>query len=116
MHGQGELFLETVTVCCYGYLTRILLRRIMKALAHTTQLSSKGQIVIPKSVRKVHFWKEGMMFLVEDKKDGLWLKPLNPFQTTTLEEVVGCTRYHGPTKSFIDMDKAIMREARKHKK
>lgn len=88
----------------------------MKALAHTTQLSSKGQIVIPKTVRKAHAWKEGMLFLVEDKKEGLWLKLLKPFQTTTLETVIGCTQYHGPAKSFKDMEKAIMQEAKKHRK
>lgn len=81
----------------------------------TTKLSSKGQVILPKSVRAAHKWEAGVEFAVVDTKEGVLLKPLKLFKPKTIEEVFGCTGYQGPVKSLKDMEAAIVAEAKKHK-
>ena len=73
----------------------------------TTRLSSKGQVVIPKSIRKAHQWGIGQEFLVEETAEGILLRPKTPFAQTTLNDVAGCLKYTGPAKSLQDMHDAI---------
>lgn len=73
----------------------------------TTRLSSKGQIILPKSIRAAHQWEPGVEFQVEDTADGVLLRPVKAFSPTSLEEVIGCTGYQGPGKSLEDMEAAI---------
>ena len=58
----------------------------------TTRLSSKGQIILPKSVRDARQWKPGA---VEAVKEGVLLRPLKPFPRTKLEDVSGFLKYKG---------------------
>ena len=37
----------------------------------TTRLSSKGQVIIPKSVRSAHRWEAGLDFQIIDTGDGI---------------------------------------------
>lgn len=80
----------------------------------TTKLSSKGQIILPKSVRESHHWSAGMEFVIEDTPDGIMLRPAKSFSPTHLQDVIGCTGYTGPAKSFEDMEAAIVEGARNH--
>ncbi|MFP5381230.1 MAG: AbrB/MazE/SpoVT family DNA-binding domain-containing protein [Gammaproteobacteria bacterium] len=73
----------------------------------TTRLSSKGQVILPKSVRESHHWLPGTEFMVEDTPDGVLLRPAKSFPPTRLEEVIGCTAYKGPAKTLQDMEDAI---------
>lgn len=73
----------------------------------TTRLSSKGQVILPKSVRESHHWLPGTEFMVEDTPDGVLLRPAKSFPPTRLEEVIGCTGYKGPAKTLQDMEDAI---------
>lgn len=73
----------------------------------TTRLSSKGQVILPKSIRLAHHWEPGLVFIVEDTANGVLLRPVKAFRQTCLEEVVGCTAYQGPAKTVEDMDAAI---------
>ncbi|MGB5063203.1 MAG: AbrB/MazE/SpoVT family DNA-binding domain-containing protein [Candidatus Competibacter sp.] len=73
----------------------------------TTRLSSKGQIVLPKSVRNAHHWAPGTEFEIENRPEGVLLRPKKRFATTHLHEVVGCTGYRGPIKSLEEMEEAI---------
>ena len=75
----------------------------------TTRLSSKGQIIIPKALREAKNWKVGVQFMVIDTGDGILLKPVQTFASTTLEQVAGCLDYEGPCKSVDDMDRAVRR-------
>jgi len=61
-----------------------------------THLSSRGQIVIPKSIREAHNWTVGQEFEIVESGNALVLRPKKPFPETTLEEVVGCANYEGP--------------------
>lgn len=80
-----------------------------------TRMSSKGQIVLPKSVREAHDWKAGVEFSVEDTGDGIVLRPARPlFPPSRLDDAVGCTGYRGPRRTLKEMDAAVMKEARRH--
>ena len=81
----------------------------------TTKLSSKGQVILPKSVRDAHHWQPGMEFVVEEVAEGVLLRPLKPFKPTRHEDVFGCLKYSGPPLSIEDMEQAILEEARQHK-
>ncbi len=74
-----------------------------------TRLSSKGQIVIPKSVREAHGWEEGTELTVENTSEGVLLKSnsRSPFPKTTIDEVLGCANYKGPRRSLKDMKRGI---------
>jgi AbrB family looped-hinge helix DNA binding protein len=73
----------------------------------TTRLSSKGQVILPKSIRSAHHWDPGVEFVVEDTPEGVLLRPVKPFRRTRLEDVVGCTGYQGPARTVEEMDTAI---------
>lgn len=81
----------------------------------TTKLSSKGQVILPSSVRAAHKWKPGVEFAVEDMGEGVLLRPLKPFKPTRMDEVIGCTGYKGPAKTPEDMERAITTGAKRHK-
>ncbi len=79
----------------------------------TTRLSSKGQVILPKSVRDSHHWVPGTEFVVEDTPDGVLLRPTSSFKPTRLEDVIGCTGYTGPANSLADMEAAIAKGVKK---
>jgi AbrB family looped-hinge helix DNA binding protein len=73
----------------------------------TTRLSSKGQVIIPKSIRQSYRWAIGQEFTVEDTGEGVLLRPKSSFPRTTVEEVAGCLKYSGPPKTLEEMEDAI---------
>lgn len=77
----------------------------------TTVLSCKGQVIIPKPVRAAHHWDAGERLVVIDTADGVLLRPLSRFAPTTLDQVAGSLKWHGPAKSIEEMDAAIARGA-----
>ena len=81
----------------------------------TTKLSSKGQVILPSSVRAAHKWQPGLEFAVEDVGEGVLLRPLKPFKPTRMDEVIGCTGYKGPARTLEDMERAITTGAKRHK-
>ena len=76
----------------------------------TTKLSSKGQVILPVSIRLANQWHAGVEFAVENTADGVLLRPIKPVATTTLDEVIGCVGYTGKPHSVEDMDAAITAE------
>ncbi|HRO60948.1 MAG TPA: AbrB/MazE/SpoVT family DNA-binding domain-containing protein [Burkholderiaceae bacterium] len=79
----------------------------------TTRLSSKGQVVLPKSIRDARRLTPGTEFVVEDRPDGILLRLVaRPFAATRVDDVLGCTGYRGPALSIEDMDAAIAAAAR----
>lgn len=73
----------------------------------TTKLSSKGQIVLPKSMRDEHGWAPGTEFEVESTSDGVRLRAKAPFPRTDLAQVFGSVSYAGPAKSLEEMDDGV---------
>ncbi|MGH8427742.1 MAG: AbrB/MazE/SpoVT family DNA-binding domain-containing protein [Gammaproteobacteria bacterium] len=81
----------------------------------TARLSSKGQVVLPKSVRSALKLAPGVEFAVERVGAGVLLRPLKPVKTTRLAEVIGSAGYRGRLKTLTDMDAAIAGAAKRHK-
>jgi AbrB family looped-hinge helix DNA binding protein len=73
----------------------------------TTKLSSKGQVIIPKTLRDAYRWETGQEFAIIDVGDGILLQPKRPFPLTRLEDVVGSLPYDGPAKTIEEMEQAI---------
>jgi AbrB family looped-hinge helix DNA binding protein len=81
----------------------------------TTRLSTKGQIILPKKVRESRAWLPGMEFVIEEAGDGILLRPAARFPETRLEDVAGCLRTPGRSKSHRQTAAAIGREVmRRH--
>lgn len=79
----------------------------------TTRLSTKGQVILPKSIRDARSWKAGTEFTVEETKDGVLLRPARPFPRTSLDDIAGCLKYKGKPATLEDMDAAIAREVKR---
>lgn len=75
-----------------------------------TKLSSKGQVILPKSIRDSRHWESGTEFSVELVRDGVLLRPLKPFPPAKIEDLYGALRYTGRPKTLKEMDDAITRE------
>jgi AbrB family looped-hinge helix DNA binding protein len=80
-----------------------------------TKLSTKGQVVLPKSIRASHRWKPGTEFIIEDRDDGILLKPRAGTAARTWESLIGSVHYACPRRSIKEMDDAIAAEARSRK-
>ena len=78
----------------------------------TTKLSSKGQVILPKTVRDARNWPPGTEFAVEQVSDGVLLRPLRPFKPTKFDDVYGCLKYHGRAKTLRQMERAIAKGVR----
>ena len=86
----------------------------MSARTETTRLSSKGQIVLPGSIRRARHWQPGTEFTVQETPEGILLKPLAPQgQASRIEDVAGCLKSRRPRVSLDEMSAAIAEEARK---
>ena len=79
----------------------------------TTQLSTKGQIVLPKRIRDARAWGPGTKFTVQETAEGILLRPARRFPSARLEDVVGCLPWKGKPLSIAGMDKAIAREVKR---
>ncbi len=55
-----------------------------------TRLSTKGQIILPKAIRDSHAWGPGTEFTVEERDDGVLLRPAVRFPANSLDDVAGC--------------------------
>jgi AbrB family looped-hinge helix DNA binding protein len=81
----------------------------------TTRLSTKGQIILPKSIRDSRAWGLGTEFSVEETEDGILLRPAARFPEAKLDEVAGCLRSKRKAKTPAQMRAAIGQEVmRRH--
>ncbi len=84
----------------------------------TTVLSSKGQVIIPKSLRVARRWGPGTQLEVHDTPDGVLLRPAGPTEKVGLASGLAAIRrrvgYRGPVLSLAEMDAAVLREAARH--
>lgn len=79
----------------------------------TTVISTKGQVILPKTIRDQRHWAAGTRLTVEDTPEGVLLKAIPLFAQTTVSSVFGSLRHKGPALSLSDMDKAVAREAKR---
>ncbi len=71
------------------------------------RLSSKGQLTIPKPMRRAHGWHTGQELEVIDTEEGILLKFRSPFKETHIADVVGSLPYSGEVKTVPQMHEAI---------
>lgn len=77
-----------------------------------TKLSSKGQVIIPKSLRTRHHWEAGQQLAAIDVGDGILLRPASTFHETSLKEVASCLPHRGPAITLEEMEKAVRKGAK----
>ena len=76
-------------------------------ISHTTRLSSKGRITIPKVVRDARSWKPGLELQVIKADDGILLRPIGSFDASSYDEVEGTPLdYDGPPVPLEHLDGA----------
>ena len=79
----------------------------------TIKMSSRGQLVVPKSIRDSRGWEAGTEFTVEETKEGLLVTPKRRFPPTTVDQVFGILRWTGKPKTIEEMDQGIVDEAKR---
>jgi AbrB family looped-hinge helix DNA binding protein len=84
-----------------------------KAEPLTTRVSTKGQVILPKSIRSARHWHAGTELVVENVADGVLLKAAPLFPETQVSDVFGCLHYSGPPISLRQMEAALTAEAKR---
>ena len=79
----------------------------------TTTVSTKGQVILPKAIRRTLRWGAGTRLVVENTPEGVLLKPAPAFAETRSEDVFGRLAHPGPAKSLTDMEVGILAEAKR---
>jgi AbrB family looped-hinge helix DNA binding protein len=79
----------------------------------TTVVSTKGQVVLPKTIRQRLNWTPGARLEVEETPDGVFLRRAPLFERSELSEVFAMLKTAGPTRSLDDMDAAVLAEVRR---
>ena len=79
----------------------------------TTRLSTKGQVVLPKSIRAARAWAPGTEFTIEPAGDGILLRPAARFAKSDLDEVAGSLRSRRKPKRLSQMHAAVDREVKR---
>jgi AbrB family looped-hinge helix DNA binding protein len=79
----------------------------------TTILSTKGQVILPASIRRRRQWDAGTRLTVEETPDGVLLKAAPLFPPTTPEQVFGSLHHQGEPKSLKEMQQGIVAEVRR---
>jgi AbrB family looped-hinge helix DNA binding protein len=82
----------------------------------TTRVSSKGQIILPKSIRDARGWGPATKIVVENGPAGVLLRPALRPPATTLAEVAGCLKpKHKSSLSAARIETAIQREVKERR-
>jgi AbrB family looped-hinge helix DNA binding protein len=79
----------------------------------TTTVSTKGQVILPKAIRRRRHWEAGTRLVVEETPDGVLLKAAPVFAPTRPEDVAGMLAYRGRPKTLAEMDAAITTEVKR---
>jgi AbrB family looped-hinge helix DNA binding protein len=74
-----------------------------------TTVSTKGQVILPKTVRDSRQWSPGTKLVVEERADGVFLRAVKEkrFPPTKIEDVFGSLKYEGPPMTVEEMDEAL---------
>ena len=79
----------------------------------TITLSTKGQVILPKSIRQRRRWDVGTRLIVEDTPEGVLLRAAPIFKLTRSEDVFGSLKFAGPPKTLDEMNAGVAAEARR---
>ncbi|MCU4162181.1 AbrB/MazE/SpoVT family DNA-binding domain-containing protein [Acidiphilium sp. AL] len=79
----------------------------------TTTVSTKGQVILPKTIREQRHWDAGTRLVVEDTADGVLLKAAPIFAPTRGADVFASLPPIGAPKTLAEMDAAIAAETKR---
>jgi AbrB family looped-hinge helix DNA binding protein len=79
----------------------------------TTIVSTKGQVILPKTIRQQRHWEAGTRLTVEDTADGVLLRAATVFPVTRPEDVFASLAFDGRPKTLGEMDAGIVAEAKR---
>jgi AbrB family looped-hinge helix DNA binding protein len=79
----------------------------------TVTLSTKGQLILPKSIRQRRRWEPGTRLLVQETAEGVLLKSAPIFESSNPDEVFGSLKVSGPPKTLEEMNAGILAEAKR---
>lgn len=69
--------------------------------------------MLPKAIREKRRWKAGTCLTVEERPDGVLLKPLERKKKFTVADWRGMLKYNGPPHTIEEMNAAIEEEVRR---
>jgi AbrB family looped-hinge helix DNA binding protein len=72
-----------------------------------TIISSRGQVTLPKAIRDKRRWKAGTRLTVEERPEGVLLKPVERMKKLTVADLRGILKYKGPPHTIEEMSAAI---------
>lgn len=79
----------------------------------TTTVSTKGQVILPKTIRQRREWDAGTRLVVEETPEGVLLKPAPTFVETRPKDVFASLPHRGKPKTLEEMESGILAEARR---
>jgi len=79
----------------------------------TTTISTKGQVILPKSIRDAKNWNAGRELIAEETDEGVLLRPARSFTPTDPDAVFGCLKAEGRRAKIDGFDAAIADEVRR---
>ena len=82
-----------------------------KTASVKTKLSTKGQVVLPKAIREKRGWGPGAELIVEERPEGVLLRPAPKAAATRFEDVRGSLGPVDRVVSIEEMHQALLDEA-----
>ena len=79
----------------------------------TTTVSTKGQVILPRAIRRALRWEAGMRLVVENTPEGVLLKPAPVFAETRPEDVFGRLACNGAPRTLAEMEAGVLAEAKR---
>ena len=79
----------------------------------TTVVSTKGQVILPREIRRHRRWGAGTRLEVEDTVDGVLLKPVPLFPQTRPADVFRSLPHRGKPKTVEEMNAGVAAEAKR---
>lgn len=76
-----------------------------------TTLSTKGQVILPRSIRRNKDWNAGTRLIVEDTPEGVFLRKAPAFAPTAPDAVFSILPWGSGALSIEEMDVAVLNEA-----
>ena len=85
-----------------------------RAKTSTTVVSTKGQVILPKSIRDEKQWAPGARLTVESTADGVLLRQVERlFVPTSFDKVRGCLAGRGRSLTQRQIDAALQVAAKR---
>ena len=78
-----------------------------------TTVSTKGQVILPKALRRQRHWEAGTKLVVENTSNGVLLNAAPVFAATKPMDVFGSLAHAGKPKTLEEMQAGIVAEVRR---